>query len=99
MKYLLLACLMLSGCAGQYYVKAGVGVNGNILKNSSFAWEDQESMGCVFGAGNRHQIYKNLYGDLNIIHYSQCGVGKPFNDLPESSLDHAGYNIEYRFGR
>ena len=94
---LLLVVLLLTGCAGQYYAKVGVGASGNLLKKSSHQWENQGSLGCTFGVGNRHHVYKKLYGDANLTHYSQCFVGKPFDDLPESSLDHAGYNLEYRF--
>jgi hypothetical protein len=79
-----------------YYARIGAGLNSS-PDYSITTWVDDGSFGCSLGGGMRHQIKNSLYGDLGIIHYSQCMVGKPFNKTDESASEHAYYHIEYRW--
>lgn len=99
-KPIVIALLLISfnAHADYFYLRAGVGFNESLFaEDKSLVWEDRGSMGCTLGAGYRHQIKDNWHGDLNYTHVSQCFVGPPFDDRSESTVDHIGYAVEYRF--
>lgn len=76
------------------YVEIGGGLNTNLL-GSSIPWEDDNSLGCMFGGGLLYPINNSSEIDFTYKHYSQCFVGAPFNSDSESSLD--SFYIIYRY--
>jgi len=93
-KFLVLMALTFSVQA-ENFVKLGVGFNEMLFSDQE--WQDNGSMGCSFGIGNRHQLSGSWYGEVSYYHFSQCFTGPPFDDDYEDSLDAAYYYVEYRW--
>jgi len=81
--------------ADYLFINIGAGDNGNIT-GASIPWDDANGIGCTLTVGYRRSIFKNLDLGARWLHVSQCDQGPPFNDNPESSLDHIGVFLEYR---
>ncbi len=97
-KLILILLLLTPPAHGYYFARIGAGVNTTLFNTSDWAGEDQ--LGCTLGAGHRHHIYNNWYGEISYQHFSHCFLGEPFGDPDdvESSLDTINYYLEYRFG-
>ncbi len=95
--FILLMLYAIPVSADYWYLRAGIGKNAMLFTDSD-TWEDQGSLGCSLGAGHRHHLAGNFYGDLSFTHNSQCFVGRPFNDYEvETESDHLVYFVEYRW--
>jgi len=72
-----------NACEG-IHLEIGAGKNGN-WAGSSIPWDDGGGVG-AYGSIRWEWKYVVCHGS----HYSQWGVGSPFNDRSESSLGHLG---------
>ena len=74
------------------YVKIFLG------KNGGSGWNDAGELGGGVGAGYVQRIGKSaFYLTGRLEHTSQPMSGFPFDGRDESTLDHIGASIEYRF--
>ena len=90
MKKYIIICVLFAGegiaCEGGMHLEIGAGKNGNLTsQHESTQWEDGGGVGSYFSLR-----YEWKYAVCQGSHYSQWNVGPPFNDKPESSLDHLG---------
>ncbi len=99
MKYLIGLLLLFSQAhAAESYVYLELGVGGNTnITGASIPWENAGNAACVAELGYVHQINKRWWGKARILHLSQCFAGPPFNDKKESSVDHIGISLQYRW--
>lgn len=79
-----------------FYARIGFGANENFFTDDVI-WEDQDEFAGHLGLGYRARLSDRWYLDAHWSHYSQWLAGPPFDDRPESSLDHVGMALEYRF--
>lgn len=104
---LLLLMISMNAHAEKGYLYLGLGLGNNTnLTGSSVPWEDQGEIGSVLTLGYRERLnnYKwfsglsdRWYGSAQWLHISHPFIGPPFNNRDESSVDHLGVYIEYRF--
>ena len=50
-----------------------------------------------FGVGYVKRLGGDWFGSVRWEHTSQLQAGKPFNDMPESWIDHVGVTLEWRW--
>ncbi len=93
-----LSLIVFSGTlqAEGWTVSIGAGWNGN-LTESSMPWEDGGGVAGYFQLKKTYPLSDNLYVAYHYLHLSQINVGPPFNDKAESSVDHIGVAIEWKF--
>lgn len=89
-----------------YYIGIGLGNNTN-LTGASIEWEDGGGIGGILTAGyvtqlNDINMFKSVSDCIYLtgqwFHASQLDKGPPFDNTDESSLDHLGVMVSYRFG-
>lgn len=98
MRLIILLLLSVSTVSADYlFINIGAGNNTN-LTGASIPWDDAGGVGCAFTLGYVTPVKgsKNLHFGTRWLHISQCDQGAPFNDNPESSVDHIGIFLEYR---
>lgn len=79
------------------YVGLSIGDNNNAT-GASVEWDDGGAvLGSRLYAGCTWHITDGWWWGVNWDHLSQPDVGPPVNNDPESSVDHFGVNIEYRW--
>lgn len=81
--------------AGDIVLTLGVGNNTN-LSGSSIPWEDGDGTGTFLRLGYEAEFDGAAIG-AHWVHLSQYEVGPPWNDDPESSVDHFGVYVEFRW--
>jgi hypothetical protein len=75
-----------------YYAKGFLGAN------NGAHWDDADEMGGGIGVGYVKRLNKTpWFVEARWEHVSQPLAGYPFNKKDESTLDHIGLSIEYRF--
>jgi hypothetical protein len=96
MKALILAALILSTSASaDVFLEIGAGQNNN-LTGCSICWDNGGGTGAYFALRYEEQITESITGFAQYSHYSQYEIGVPFNNKPESSLDHIGVGLRFR---
>jgi len=97
MKTWILILMMLAfPVQAENFIRVGAGVNAMLFSDQE--WQDNGTMGCSFGIGNRHRLFgDSWYGEISYHHFSQCFTGPPFDDDYEDNLDAAYYYVEYRW--
>jgi hypothetical protein len=90
--------LTLTGCVSgsEIYGQFGVGDNKS-PRYSDTIWIGEDNLGCHGEVGYRHPFTKRLYGGISASHFSQCDLGKPFNEEEETASEHFYMNLEYRW--
>lgn len=91
-----MAMLTLVGCAGNPYIEIGAGVNKS-LANKVNEWDDGRSPAFLGEIGVEWELSDNWHPNCKYLHVSQWFAGPPFNDISESSLDHFGCAVKYRW--
>lgn len=81
----------MNGCAGNFYVKAGLGWNGN-AGNSGTEWIGDDQVGGRLAAGWRRSISPRMNIDLNVYHHSQPWL---HGEDPETTSEHVYFDIEF----
>lgn len=82
------------------YLRLGIGDNSSAFGGSANKWNDEGEAGVNFGFGCRWFWSRSIVAGVGLEHHSQIGVGLPFhkNDgTAESTLDHVGAYVEWRF--
>lgn len=82
--------------AGETSITIGAGWNGN-LSGSSVPWDNADAVGAYFQLAHEWGLGDNASVLAHWTHISQYDAGKPFNDRPESSVDHLGVAIKWTF--
>lgn len=97
---MLLAVALVAGvqkCAAaepKWYFEVGVGKNAN-LTGCSDCWEDGGSPGAYFALRREQHMAGNTYWFFQYVHLSNWLAGPPFNDKPETSVDHIGAGFRW----
>ncbi len=96
---LIAATLALSGCAGIPYADIGTGINKSFT-NDTYEWEDQGAA-AFLGEVGIEWIHPNelMTSKCRYLHLSQINAGTPFDNRPESSVDHFGCSVGVRWKR
>ena len=101
----LAALVALTGCSqlnnflpGDTYLEVGAGKNsspGTVL----YDWYDSGGIGCSIELRQEVPVHDRVAFALRYLHVSHCDVGPPFNDKPESTLDHVGATLRFRISK
>lgn len=91
----LLFVLLLTGCAGTPYIEVGAGQNTSFFGHNK--WDNGGSIGATLEVGKEWQWDDRTFTKCRWTHTSQWFVGPPFNNTPESSLDHIGCSLRKNF--
>ena len=82
--------------AGETSVSLGAGWNGN-LTGYSIPWDSADGVGAYLQIAHEWELSERTSVVAHWTHISQWDVGKPFNDLDESSVDHLGVAVKWKF--
>ncbi len=92
-----IALIVLSGCAHDQAVYAELGAGKNMsVTNRVHEWEDSGGVGFYGALRYERPINEQFTFVGQYAHYSQWDVGPPWNNLPESSLDHVGVALRFK---
>lgn len=84
---------VVSGCGGNFYLKGGLGWNGNAT-DSGTAWLGDDEIGGRLAGGWRRPVSENWNIDINATHHSQPWLQ---GEDPETTSEHVYFDLEYVF--
>jgi hypothetical protein len=90
MKTLAIILLLLSQPVWAFwYAEAGAGHN----HSYNVKWKAEGRTGAYFQVGYTKELPEGWGVSVHWTHLSQYDAGAPFNDIPESAIDHTGISI------
>lgn len=86
---------------GDWYSEIGMGYNTSLFQsNPRYKWEDGGSPGFYGTVRYELMLDRDRLGVVvHYTHYSNWFAGPPFNDNAESSLDHFGVAVRWKWNR